>query len=304
MLSLYKQRLPKNIKIELIVADGQSTDNTLSIINRFAKKMKQKFGDRFLRLLVMRENIGVGYARNLVLKEAKGEWILWLDSDNILSELYISKAAEKIGTVEEKTAVIYPSKVIPLSFTHNIIQKSISCYMKLIAGSNPDSKASWNFQLPYTAMQGTICKTEILRKIGGFNSHLIAAEDIDLFLRLINEGYFMESFGGMLIYFVRSSLRSWFKQAATWAYGKSILMDHDSVLSSVHNVGSSRSKMYNFISHNIKIFRNLVLNAFSRCPTFEALSVPMLYLYRRIGYFYGHMLALKYIQNINKNEKQ
>lgn len=60
---------------ELLIIDDGSTDNSISII--------QSFKDDRIRLLKNESNKGVVFTRNRGLEEAKGEYILLLDSDDI-----------------------------------------------------------------------------------------------------------------------------------------------------------------------------------------------------------------------------
>ncbi|MBD2197365.1 MULTISPECIES: glycosyltransferase family 2 protein [Calothrix] len=60
--------------IEVIVVDDASTDNTLEVI--------KSFKDERLKVFVNQENLGAGGSRNRALKEAKGNWIAVLDSDD------------------------------------------------------------------------------------------------------------------------------------------------------------------------------------------------------------------------------
>lgn len=68
---------------ELLLVDDCSTDKTLEIINRFS--------DNRIRLIKMEDNLGAWAARNRGLKEAKGELIAFLDSD----DLWVPEKLEK-----------------------------------------------------------------------------------------------------------------------------------------------------------------------------------------------------------------
>lgn len=63
---------------ELIIIDDKSTDNSLKIANKFQKK------DARIRLIAQSKNKGVANARNIGLEKVKGEYILFLDSDDTL----------------------------------------------------------------------------------------------------------------------------------------------------------------------------------------------------------------------------
>lgn len=71
--------------IEHIIVDDGSTDNSSRIIESFGNRVR----------LLSQQNRGVSHARNRGLLEAKGEYILFLDGDDILHE----KALENLINV-------------------------------------------------------------------------------------------------------------------------------------------------------------------------------------------------------------
>lgn len=60
---------------ELIIVDDCSTDNTEKIVNTFK--------DNRIKFLRNKKNLGAALTRNKALREAKGIWIAFLDSDDI-----------------------------------------------------------------------------------------------------------------------------------------------------------------------------------------------------------------------------
>lgn len=69
----------------LLVNDG-STDESLAICSAYAER------DSRIRL-VTQENQGVSAARNRGLREAKGEWVVFLDADDFISDDFLDMVA-------------------------------------------------------------------------------------------------------------------------------------------------------------------------------------------------------------------
>lgn len=72
---------------ECIIVDDGSPDNAEEIASEWVEK-----DDRFRYL--KKENEGVAKARNKGIEAAQGEWILPLDSDDIIAKDYLKKAVE------------------------------------------------------------------------------------------------------------------------------------------------------------------------------------------------------------------
>lgn len=68
---------------ELIIVDDCSSDNTEEIVNSFS--------DERIRFFKNEKNCGAAISRNRALKEAKGEWIAFLDSDDLWMPMKLEK---------------------------------------------------------------------------------------------------------------------------------------------------------------------------------------------------------------------
>ena len=91
--SLFNQSLKD---IEIICVNNGSTDSSLKILNRYKNS-----DDRFI--VISQENKGVSDARNIGIKNAKGEYITFLDSDDWLDV----EACEKLyNTAKSKKSDI------------------------------------------------------------------------------------------------------------------------------------------------------------------------------------------------------
>jgi glycosyltransferase involved in cell wall biosynthesis len=80
-------------KMQIIIVDGNSDDNTLQV----AKKYKLKFSE--LKIIFSKKR-GVGYQRNRGADKAKYKYILFLDADIILPRQFLTRFIKKINVNE------------------------------------------------------------------------------------------------------------------------------------------------------------------------------------------------------------
>lgn len=64
---------------ELLIFDDKSTDGTAVLLNKFAQEPR-------IQVIFSKENVGVSSARNYLLEIATGDYILFIDDDDILNE--------------------------------------------------------------------------------------------------------------------------------------------------------------------------------------------------------------------------
>lgn len=91
--SIIKQTLKE---IEIICVDDGSTDNSLKILQEYAKKDK-----RFT--IITQKNLYAGVARNAGLSVAKGEYLSFLDSDDFFEPKMLEKMYKK--AIKEKADI-------------------------------------------------------------------------------------------------------------------------------------------------------------------------------------------------------
>lgn len=78
---------------ELLIVDDRSTDGTAALVAGYAAR------DPRVRLLSQKENGGAAAARNRAIDEAKGEYLAFLDSDDIW---YPEKLEKQLAFMREK----------------------------------------------------------------------------------------------------------------------------------------------------------------------------------------------------------
>ena len=85
--SLSCQTLPKD-KYEIVIIDDASTDNSFEIVHFYSKKMSN------IRCFQLQTNRGPGIARNKGLDNARGDFILFLDGDDLLPKYALKELWE------------------------------------------------------------------------------------------------------------------------------------------------------------------------------------------------------------------
>lgn len=80
--------------LELILVDDCSSDNSLKIMEKYAKK------DKRIVILKNEKNIGLAASRNKALDRATGDYIGFIDSDDYIPEDYYQILMKSIGTSE------------------------------------------------------------------------------------------------------------------------------------------------------------------------------------------------------------
>ncbi|QWN35859.1 glycosyltransferase family 2 protein [Cobetia sp. 4B] len=111
LLSILKQSL---LPYEIIVVDDGSTDSTLQVINEL------KVHSHLPLKVISTDNRGVGEARNIGLKHASGNYVYFLDSDDLVKPEFISEITLKIKNNNFPDIVFFEAE----SFNDNNLSQS------------------------------------------------------------------------------------------------------------------------------------------------------------------------------------
>lgn len=177
--SLLNQGFPLE-RSELIVVDGYSSDKTVDTI-------KKRISGTAIKCRVFYESKGLGTARQIVVDNALGEYILWLDGDLTLSRNYMRKLTEfmdrnpKVGIAKGK-----------YSLTPGANHAATLEMYSRAAGKMIDFNSKIETNSMGTA--GCIYRTEAIRQAGGFDKAIRGyGEDWDAEHRVRSAGWLLET---------------------------------------------------------------------------------------------------------------
>lgn len=131
-----------NEKIELIIINDCSTDNTEKICNKFVRK------NSYIKLINLKKNSGVSIARNIGIKKSKGKYLIFLDSDDLLIIPTLFKINKLIEKSYSEDILFFPSyDPINKKIDNNYLKKKINNknFLKNISSFNNFRMTCWNF---------------------------------------------------------------------------------------------------------------------------------------------------------------
>ena len=180
-----------------------------------------------------KDNSGRSETRNYGMEKAEGEYFVFFDSDCVIPPFYFEKIKK---TLDENYTDSYggPDKA---DKSFNDLQKAISFSMTsfLTTGGIRGSKGVKMEKLvPRTFNMGF--SKEVYEKVGGFKD--MFGEDIDLSLRIRNNGYTCQLISDAYVYHKRRvNLRSFYRQVHVFGMARiSLYLLHPSSLKLVHTL--------------------------------------------------------------------
>lgn len=157
---------------EIIVVDDGSTDETRKKVASISSDKISYFRFR---------HCGAAAARNKAIEVAKGEYILWLDSDDEIVENCLAEYLRVIQN-NRKIEIIYCNNL--RIFSSGIKQKVN--YRKFNGKISP-------FELlegPVLANGGTLIKKDVFMRVGSYNKSFLRAHDYEFWARAIKSTKF------------------------------------------------------------------------------------------------------------------
>ena len=159
---------------ECIIVNDGSTDNTESIAKKWCEK-----DARFCYFY--KENSGVSDTRNLGIKEARGEYIAFLDADDLYMSNFLEVCLENL--VEKDVDLIAP-KMLEFRDVRNGVIEDEDKKDYLYSGKEGIALFLHSNRLT----MALLCKKSVMDEVGGFTWHK-KAEDLHCWLKVLFAGY-------------------------------------------------------------------------------------------------------------------
>ena len=150
-------------RVEVVVVDDGSKDNSLEVAARYPV------------LLLGQENHGVSAARNLGARRAKGEYLVFLDADDVLDRDYVSKCLATLLQATPSVAYAYTG---------------MRCFgeeNRLIMPRTFDPKALVHESFVNAS---ALVRRTAFDSVGGFDiTWVLGHEDRELWIRMLSKGF-------------------------------------------------------------------------------------------------------------------
>lgn len=264
--SIIDQDYPHELMEGIFVDDG-SEDRTFSIISGFVPRINMKC------MVFHHQWRGLGYSRNVVVNNANGEYIIWVDCDMKLPRDFVRKQVEFMDRNPD-VAIGKGRYGIPATTSLVAYLQSVEALVELLEHKQ-------NMLSKPLGTGGSIYRVEAIRKIGGFDEKIKGVgEDLDVEHKIKAFGWLLEI----------TDAEFYEKRRNNW---KGLWDEY-------YWHGSGGRKILNKISSHVMLYRmfppTILLTVVSRsCAAYRLTGkkvvflLPLNWVFKRIAWFLGFM---------------
>jgi len=209
--SIRNQDFPHE-RMEVIFVDDGSEDRTLSVILDSVSRMDMQVK------VYHTEWRGLGPARNTVVDNASGNYIIWVDSDMTMPRDYVRKQVEFMDRNPSAGIVGGMFKQRSGNSLVSMLEIMMHRACAVVYGRRTTSKSKERVKLLGTA--GSIYRVEAIRQVGGFDDSIKrAGEDKDAAHRIGAVGWLLCQSQAIFYERCRESWKALWYQYFRYGYG-------------------------------------------------------------------------------------
>lgn len=167
---------------ECIIVDNGSTDDTKKIVAAYLSDSRLKY--------IYQENNGVSAARNTAMQLAKGDYIMFLDSDDRMEKDKLKASVEFLEQNQDVSLVYTDMRYFrtddlnTLYYNYNCDSSSDQPWMKYVSGHG-QTLAATILQGNIMAICSPLFRVSLLNEIGLFDPAIHYNEDWDFWMRMV-----------------------------------------------------------------------------------------------------------------------
>ena len=162
--------------VEIVVVDDGSTDDTREVVSRYGRKVRYAY----------QENAGVANTYNRALELAKGDYVHFLDADDVLTPSVLRRLAALLdespsaglahgeALVMDAGGKVCGTRAAPASYDGRRVIPSAEAFKELLRGCHITTSA-------------LMLRKSVLGKVTPFRQKSVPGEDWDMWLRVSAE---------------------------------------------------------------------------------------------------------------------
>jgi glycosyltransferase involved in cell wall biosynthesis len=153
--------------LEVIVVDDGSTDGSLEVL--------RTFGDRII--VISQKNAGVSAARNAGVSESSGDYVAFLDSDDVWEPQKIERQVAIFGSSGIGIVHVGVTDIDPKG-------EALDQHFNGLEGEVADELLKWERPVILGGGSGAMVTRKAFEAAGGFDTNLMTSADWDFYYRI------------------------------------------------------------------------------------------------------------------------
>lgn len=219
------ERLPRAIDsvlaqseeaFELVIVDDGSSDETSAVV--------EAYRDGRIEYIRFPMNKGQNVARNAGLRNARGQYISYLDSDDELHPNHLERMADELDKTTTECAGVFSG------FTNRENGQAHRRHVRDGRLTRSDLLAS---RSDIGGLSGLTFKSDVLDRVGYHDESIVKATDLDFYLQLLDRYHLIGVDANLYTRYIHDSNVS--REASNVMQGEEIILDkYGSELASAH----------------------------------------------------------------------